>query len=259
MLNVVVLNDSINTESNLNKLNSLFENLYIINIDNDLNVFEIKEFLGDKDSFVIDFVNSSKSRSLLNFVVKNSKHKSFFDLVHLFRSYSHFKFGGKFFNLIEVPFLKVITKKEKEISNFTSSQLLEFFDNHPVGIFMSESDEFVSICNDSQDLDKVSSDLLDKDYYYSEVCDIKNELAVIVSNDSIYRVCNLENSLDLEPKVLDYVKNIQNHLPNGIWTMVFCNTSEGHKIKYLRIGINKWILNNLNSDELNSLINQLKI
>ena len=144
MLNVVVLNDSINTESNLNKLNSLFENLYIINIDNDLNVFEIKEFLGDKDSFVIDFVNSSKSRSLLNFVVKNSKHKSFFDLVHLFRSYSHFKFGGKFFNLIEVPFLKVITKKEKEISNFTSSQLLEFFDNHPVGIFMSESDEFVS-------------------------------------------------------------------------------------------------------------------
>jgi len=243
----------------LNKLKNFFNDFKLINIDDPLNVFDLQKYFLNRKIYVLDLCNTVKSHELITFLVSSSS-ITCFDLKFLFRSYFHFKYSGKFFDLLDLKNVKKITSHEIMIYNRSVEHTIELLNGFPI-IFKSYDDQdekLVAIDRKSFDLFYSQFFELDSGFYLSQNHNEDDFLECVFKDKKLLYVYNankiiLESNLDKD--ILNSLNVLSKQLPVGVITFKMVKTQNEYFISSFNFGINTLFIEIADLNDFRKIIN----
>ncbi|MBI95946.1 hypothetical protein CL656_02255 [bacterium] len=255
---IFVSNDNL-SDLLLSKLRLLFTSFKLVNIDDTVNVFDLENKFSKNKTYFLDLCNCVKSKELLAFL-SSTLTSTCYDLKYLFRSYFHFKYEGKFFDLLKLNSLRKITSHEIKIYNRSVDHTIEFLKGFPI-LFKSYDKNIQSkIALNRQSFDDLFRYFLDSDHGFvlTQNNDNQDFLECVFKDKKlvcVYTENHLVSDAILNKSIKSNLNIISSHLPMGILTFRLVKTDEDYYFSEFNFGLKPKFIELSEVSDIAKLIN----
>ena len=258
---VIFVSNQVVSDLLLSKLDLIFNNFELINIDDSINPIFLESKFKNKKVYFIDLVNNIKSKHLLSFIVSNNS-LSCFDFKYLFRNNLHFKYSGRFFTLLELKSLRKVSFHEIKIYNRSSDHTLDLLNGLPV-IFKPYNNEFEPKTAYTLDQFKdIYNQLISQksEFLLTEFHDSFDFIEFVVKSNQIKFAYNQNQKITILPEeIKGNMLTLASKLPNQIMTIKMVKSNDNYVFDSFSFGINAKFLEFFEESEVYELLDNLPL
>lgn len=239
---VVFVSDKVLSDVLVSKLNLLFDDFRIVNIDQKFSVFELEQDFRNNKIYFLDLVNSRKSRDLIAFVL-SQKTETCYNLDYFNRTNYHFKYSGKFFNLLNLKSLKSITSNEILIYNRSKEHTIDLLKGYPIIFDTFNSDNSKEIACDETSFNNLYQKFfaLNENFILLENHNPDEFLECVIQDNTpiyLYDDSKILNFSDIDPKVFKDLQIFAKQIPKGILTCKLVKLQDDYAFANFCFGLN---------------------
>ena len=256
---VVFISDKISTKVLHENLKNTFTDLKVVNIDDSIEVFELENFFKDNEVYFLDLCNSVKSKELICFLL-SQKSKTCFDLKYMYRSYFHFKYAGKFFELLNLKSLKRITSYEIKIYNRSHDHTFDLLGGFPIFFDLLNEESPRKIANSREEFDQIYLGLkdLNAEFVLSQHHESKEFLECIFKDQKVHMIFDNESVKDLttiNDSLINNLNILSKNIPNEVITFKLVKKNDKYIFDEFHFGVSSIFMSIADNKQINQILN----